>query len=64
MSEVSATVLAESGDAVAVGLRWREAGRDKPREWFQVLRIAQGRVVDMQDFERRGPALRAVAAAR
>jgi len=31
-------------------------------ELFQVLLLREGRVVDMQDFDRRRPALRAVGA--
>ena len=62
-SGVSAKVVAEVAGVVAVELRWREPDRAKLIELFQVVRLSEGRVVDIQDFERRAAALRAVGAA-
>lgn len=55
-------MLAETADSVVVGLQWREPDRPAVTELFQVLRLRDGKVVDMEDFERRGRALKAVGA--
>ena len=59
---VRVDVLAETADSVVVGLQWREPDRPAVTELFQVLRLRDGKVVDMEDFERRGRALKAVGA--
>jgi hypothetical protein len=61
---VRAEVIAEAPGGVVVQLRWREPERAKPTELFQVLRLRDGKVADMEDFERRRPALKAAAAKR
>ncbi len=64
MTGVKAEVIAETPAGVVVHLRRREPERAKPIDLFQVLRLRDGKVADMQDFERRGPALKAAAAER
>ncbi len=63
MAHVRAQVIAETADGVVVELRWRERERATDVELYQVLRLQDGKIVDMQDFERRRAALRAAAAA-
>lgn len=62
-AHVRADVLAEGPGGVVVGLRWQEAGRPKAIELFQVLRLRDGKVVDMEDFDRRHWAFKAAGAA-
>ena len=63
MTHVRAQVIAETAGGVVVELRWREPERSTDVELYQVLRLRDGKIVDMQDFERRQAALRAAAAA-
>jgi hypothetical protein len=49
-----ADVVGAGQDAVVVRLRWRPAGGPEDAELFQVLRLRDGLVVDMQDH-RDGP---------
>jgi hypothetical protein len=58
----SADVLAVTDAGVVVGLRWRAPDRDEAIEMFQVLRLRDGRIVDIEDHDRRRPALSAVGA--
>ncbi|MFN2609131.1 MAG: hypothetical protein ABR511_14775 [Acidimicrobiales bacterium] len=55
-------MIADTPGGVAVALQWREPGADGCRELFQVLRLRDGRVVDIQDVARRGAALALVGA--
>jgi len=43
-------------------LRWREPASTTTNEMFQVLRLRDGRVVDMADYTDRKGAMRAVGA--
>jgi hypothetical protein len=47
---------------VVVGLQWRSPDRPQPVELFQVLRLDDGMIVDIQDHKRRRSALKAVGA--
>jgi len=55
-------VIAATGTGVVVGLMWREQDEPAARELFQVLRLRQGMVFDMEDHADRRRALRAVGA--
>ena len=44
-------MIAESPRGVVVGLRWREPGRTDVMELYQVLRLRNGQVFEMQDFD-------------
>lgn len=59
LADVRAEVVADAAGTVVVELRWREDGRAENFEMFEVLRFRDGKVVDMEDFDRRGAALRA-----
>ena len=61
-ADVTAQVIAEVPGAVVVQLHWREPDRPDGSELFQVFRLRDGSVVDMQDYERRGAAMKAVSA--
>ena len=58
----SVGVLAATAAGVVVGVRWRAPDRDDPFEMFEVLRMRNGRIFDIQDHHRRQSALRAVGA--
>lgn len=60
--DVGAEVIASTSAGVAVGLQWREASTPAMCELFQVLRLRDGLVVDMQDHADRRSALKAVGA--
>ena len=60
MAEPRAEVIAHN-QGVVVGPRWRDTGRTKPMEFYQVLKLRDGRIVDMQDVEDRREALEAHA---
>lgn len=60
----SADVLATTDVAVVVGIRWRAPDRKDPVEMFQVLRLRDGRIFDIQDHDRRRSALKAIAPTR
>ncbi len=45
-----------------MSLHWRETGSPKPHQLFQVLRVRDGRIVDIQDHGHRRRALKAVGA--
>ncbi|MDQ6727423.1 MAG: hypothetical protein M3066_14830 [Actinomycetota bacterium] len=57
-----AQVLAATEEGVVVKLRWREPSSLKVHELFQVLRMREGRIVDIQDHAHRKTALKAVRA--
>jgi len=57
-----AQVLVATDEGVVVMLRWREPASPKTQEIFQVLRMREGRVVDIQDHAHRKTALKAVRA--
>ncbi len=57
-----AQVLIATEEGVVVILRWREPTSSKVHELFQVLRMRDGRVVDIQDHAHRKTALKAVRA--
>lgn len=44
-----------------VELRWQPPDRADEMELYQVLRLRDGKVVDMQDFDHRGAAMAAMA---
>jgi hypothetical protein len=58
----SAEVLAATDAGVVVGLQWRSPDRDAPIQLYQVLRLRDGRIFDIQDHDRRRAALSAVGA--
>ncbi len=55
--------MAVTKAGVVVRLQWREPSSSAPSELFQVLRLRDGKVVDMEDHADRLSALRAVDAA-
>jgi len=55
--------VAATADGVVMRLRWREAESTTTDQMFQVLRLRDGRVVDMSDHPDRRAAMRAVGAA-
>jgi hypothetical protein len=55
-------VIAATEDGVVVSLRWRDARSPKPHQLFQVLRVRDGRIIDIQDHGERRRALKAVGA--
>ncbi len=63
-ADVKAEVIADALDGVVVALRWREPDVPNAFELFQVLRLRDGKIVDMQDFERRQAAMKAAVAAK
>ena len=58
----SVGVLAATAAGVVVSVSWRAPDRDDPIEMFEVLRMRNGRIFDIQDHQRRQSALRAVGA--
>lgn len=62
VAEVRAEVIAANAVGVVVRLGWTDAARGTSVEMFQVLQMRDGQVVDMQDYEQRRPALKAVRA--
>jgi hypothetical protein len=63
IADPRAAVIGATGSGVVVGIRWRETDPPADRQLYQVLRLRDGRVVDMQDHPSRGAALKAVGAA-
>jgi hypothetical protein len=55
-------VVAETAEGVVVDLQWREPASTTNKQLFQVLRLCNGRVVDMADFPNRGAAMKALGA--
>jgi len=53
-------VIASTAHDVVVRLRWRSSGSSSDVELFQVLRLREGKIVDMQDHEDRSKALKAL----
>ena len=60
VGDVHAEVIAANAAGLVVRLGWTDAARRTPIEVFQVLRMRDGRVVDMQDYNQRGAALKGV----
>lgn len=60
--DVRAEVIVADAAGVVVRLGWTDAVRGTSVDMFQVLRMHDGQVVDMQDYEQRRPALKAVRA--
>jgi len=57
-----AEVIAAGSLGVVVRLGWTDAARSAPVEMFQVLRMRDGKVVDMQDYDQRRAALKGAGA--
>ena len=57
MVDGHAEVIAANAACVVVRLGWIDPVRSRPVEMFQVLRLRDGKVVDMQDHDRRRAAL-------
>lgn len=55
-------MIAATDEGVVVSLRWREPASTGPHELFQVMRMREGRVVDIQDHAHRKAALKALGA--
>jgi hypothetical protein len=62
VGDVHAEVIAANPAGLVVRLGWTDARRRTPVEMFQVLRMRDGRVVDMQDYNQRRAALKGVGA--
>lgn len=62
VADVLAEVIAANAAGVVVRMGWTDAARGTSVEIFQVLRMRDGQVVDIQDYEQRRPALKAVRA--
>lgn len=62
VADARAEVIAATPNGVVVRLGWTDAARRTPVEMFQVLRMRDGRVVDMQDYEQRRAALKGLGA--
>ncbi len=62
VGDVHAKVIAANVTGVVVRLGWTDAARGTPVEMFQVLRMRDGQVVDMQDYDQRRTALKGVGA--
>ena len=62
VADVRGKVIAANAAGVVVQLGWTDAARGASVEMFQVLRMRDGQVVDMQDYEQRRPALKGVRA--
>ncbi|MFN2506609.1 MAG: hypothetical protein ABR540_20760 [Acidimicrobiales bacterium] len=58
-----AQVVAQTDAGLVVGLQWRRRDRRDAAELFQVLRLRDGKIVDMQDCRDRLEALKAIGAA-
>ncbi|HEX3394349.1 MAG TPA: hypothetical protein VHS52_07460 [Acidimicrobiales bacterium] len=54
--------MAATAEGVVVRLRWREPESTTTNEMFQVLRLRDGRVVDMADHPNRRTAMKAIGA--
>ena len=59
VGDVHAELIAANAIRLVVRLGWTDAARGTPAEIFQVLRMRDGRVVDMQDYNQRRAALKA-----
>ena len=64
MVEARAQVIAANPVGVVVALRWRGRGSDEEHRRYQVLKLRDGLVVDMQDYLREPAALRAIGGGR
>lgn len=64
MAEAAAHVIAANDAGVVVALRWRTGGSDEHHRRYQVLKLRDGLVFDMQDYLREPAALRAIGARR
>ena len=58
-----AHVVAQTDAGLVVGLQWRRPDRPGTAELFHVLRLRDGKIVDMQDCRDRLEALKAIGAA-
>ncbi len=56
-------MVAQTDAGLVVGLQWRRPHRPDTAELFQVLRLRDGKIVDMQDCRDRLEALKAIGAA-
>ena len=63
MLDTRAQVIASTGHAALVGLRWRDSGSSAEVELYQVLRLQKGKIVDMEDHAHRRRALQALGEA-
>ncbi len=62
VADARAEVIAANTAGLVVRLGWTDSARGTSVEMFQVLRMRDGQVIDIQDYEQRRPALRAVRA--
>ena len=54
-------MVASASDKVVIRLRWNEGTTPKDHAvLFQVITLREGRIIAMQDYRRRRPALRAI----
>jgi hypothetical protein len=58
--EASARVIGTKGAKVVVQLHWREGTVPQENDLFQVLTLRGGKITHMQDFRKRGQALKAL----
>ncbi len=58
-----AQLVAQTDAGLVVGLQWRRPDGRDTAELFQVLRVRDGKIVDMQDCRDRLEALKAIGAA-
>jgi hypothetical protein len=56
-------VIAATNAGVVVGLQWRDSDGRETTELFQVVRLREGKIVDMEDYRDRHKALNALTAA-
>jgi hypothetical protein len=56
-------LVAQTDAGLVVGLQWRRPDGRDTAELFQVLRVRDGKIVDMQDCRDRLEALKAIGAA-
>ena len=56
-------MIAATNAGVVVGLQWRDSDGRETTELFQVVRLREGKIVDMDDYRDRHKALSALTAA-
>ena len=56
-------MIAATNAGVVVGLQWRDSDGRETTELFQVVRLREGKIVDMEDYRDRHKALNALTAA-
>ncbi|HSS08794.1 MAG TPA: hypothetical protein VLL25_02850 [Acidimicrobiales bacterium] len=52
-------MVADTGDAVVVRLQWRLTGPSEDRGLYQVLRIRDSKVIDIEDYRSDRAAMKA-----